>query len=39
MREQSVTAVEAANNLAELEATKTQLMEAATELAVQYGLV
>ena len=39
MREQSVTAVEAANDLAELEVTKTQLMEAATALAVQYGLV
>ena len=38
MREQSVTAVEAANNLAELEATKTQLMEAVTALAVKYGL-
>lgn len=38
MREQSVTAVEAANDLAELEVTKTQLMEAATALAVQYGL-
>lgn len=39
MRTQSVTAVEAANNLEELEATKTQLMQTATALAVQYGLV
>ena len=38
MRTQSVTAVEAANNLEELEATKTQLMQTATALAVKYGL-